>query len=178
MECHSCNVINKYNTSLSISNINISEVNTEVTKNFGYSIFKDSLLITSEKKINGIKSKDNITVDNFIFRVIESDNSGFMNSDLIDGILSLSYSNISQIPNTNFIIDQMTQGDENPNINYDNSNKNPLGNTLENPISGEIHERNYFQGLPENGDLITSKTVPCNIPLDGYLPQNWTRNKE
>ena len=48
-------------------------------------------------------------------------------------------------PNTNFIIDQMTQGDENPNINYDNSNKNPLGNTLENPISGEIHERNYFE---------------------------------
>ena len=61
MECHSCNVINKYNTSLSIDNINISEVNTEVTKNFGYSKFMDSLLITSEKKINGIKSKDNIT---------------------------------------------------------------------------------------------------------------------
>ena len=61
-------------------------------------------LITSEKKINDIKSKNNITVDNFIFRVIESDNSGFMNSDLIDGILSLSYSNISQIPNTIFIM--------------------------------------------------------------------------
>ena len=110
MECHSCNVINKYNTSLSISNINISEVKNDGTKNFGYSIFKDSLLITSEKKINGIKSKDNITVDNFIFKVIESDNSGFMNSDLIDGILSLSYSNISQIPNNNFIMELYKEG--------------------------------------------------------------------
>ena len=32
MECHSCNVINKYNTSLSISNINISEVKNDRTK--------------------------------------------------------------------------------------------------------------------------------------------------
>ena len=109
-ECHSCNVSNKYNTSLSNSSINISEINNEETKNFGYSKFKDSLLVTSEKKINEIKSKNNITVDNFIFRVIESDNSGFMNSDLIDGILSLSYSNISQIPNNNFIMELYKEG--------------------------------------------------------------------
>ena len=109
-ECHSCNVSNKYNTSLSNSSINISEINNEETKNFGYSKFRDSLLVTSEKKINEIKSKNNITVDNFIFRVIESDNSGFMNSDLIDGILSLSYSNISQIPNNNFIMELYKEG--------------------------------------------------------------------
>ena len=33
-------------------------------------------------------------------------------------------------------------------------------------------------GIPESGDLITSKNVECNIPLDGYLPQNWSRTKE
>ena len=35
-----------------------------------------------------------------------------------------------------------------------------------------------FSYIPENGDLITSKNVICNIPLDGYLPQNWSRTKE
>ena len=109
-ECHSCNVSNKYNTSLSNGNINISEVNIEETTNIAYSNFMDSLLITSEKKINGIKSRNNITVDNFIFRVIESDNSGFINSNLIDGILSLSYNNISQIPNNNFIMELYKEG--------------------------------------------------------------------
>ena len=33
-----------------------------------------------------------------------------MNSDLIDGILSLSYSNISQIPNTNFMMELYKEG--------------------------------------------------------------------
>ena len=109
-ECHSCNVSNKYNTSLSNGNINISEANNEKTTNFAYSNFMDSLSIISEKKINGIKSRNNITVDNFIFRVIESDNSGFINSNLIDGILSLSYNNISQIPNNNFIMELYKEG--------------------------------------------------------------------
>jgi hypothetical protein len=49
-ECDSCNVSNKYNASLSNSNINISELNNEDTINFGFSNFVDSLLITSEKK--------------------------------------------------------------------------------------------------------------------------------
>ena len=33
----------------------------------------------------------------------------------------------------------------------------------------------YF---PENGDLINKKGVTCNIPIDTYLPQSWSRNKE
>ena len=35
-----------------------------------------------------------------------------------------------------------------------------------------------FKGIPENGELITKKNEACNIPLDGYLPQNWSRYKE
>ena len=35
-----------------------------------------------------------------------------------------------------------------------------------------------FNGVPENGELIMSKKVKCNIPLDGYLPSNWDRHKE
>ena len=35
-----------------------------------------------------------------------------------------------------------------------------------------------FNAISKSGDLITSKNLECNIPFDGYLPQNWTRNKE
>ena len=35
-----------------------------------------------------------------------------------------------------------------------------------------------FKGIPENGELINKKVPKCNIPLDGYLPQSWSRNKE
>ena len=49
----------------------------------------------------------------------------------------------SMNPNTNFIIDNMGEGTENPNIDYNKTN--PLVNTLENPLSGEIHETNYFE---------------------------------
>ena len=35
-----------------------------------------------------------------------------------------------------------------------------------------------FGRIPRSGDLILNKIVSCNIPLDGYLPQNWSRIKE
>ena len=36
----------------------------------------------------------------------------------------------------------------------------------------------YFDYIPETGELITRKDVKCTIPLDGKLPQNWSRFKE
>ena len=54
------------------------------------------------------------------------------------------------------------------NLKKEEANKN-----LNGIISGKI-----FQGIPKGGELIYKKNVACNIPLDGYLPQNWTRNKE
>ena len=35
-----------------------------------------------------------------------------------------------------------------------------------------------FKDIPESGELTLKKNVTCNIPLDGYLPQNWSRYKE
>ena len=53
-------------------------------------------------------------------------------------------------------------------------------------ISGNLKEEEankkfdglIFKHIPEVGDLITKKEPKCNIPLDGYLPSNWSRNKE
>ena len=35
-----------------------------------------------------------------------------------------------------------------------------------------------FSNIALNGELIMNKNIECNIPLDGYLPSNWTRVKE
>ncbi len=50
------------------------------------------------------------------------------------------------------------------------------GNINKEEIKGKVG--NPFSGIPENGEIITSEKVMCNIPLDGNLPQNWARNKE
>ena len=31
-----------------------------------------------------------------------------------------------------------------------------------------------FEFIAENGELITNKNLKCNIPLDKYLPKNWS----
>ena len=109
IDCKSCNVSNKYNSSLSNNNIELTNL-TNLNETIDNKLFIDSLFINSETKINGIKSKNNITVDNLLFKVINSNNSEFINSTLIDGILSLSYNNNSQIPNNNFIKELYNEG--------------------------------------------------------------------
>ena len=81
------------------------------------------------------------------------------------------------------------------NLKYNNDyyRDNPIGrlfcgcsNLKKIKISGNLKreeannnfEGDVFSGIPESGDLVLSKNRICNIPLDGYLPQNWSRNKE
>ena len=47
--------------------------------------------------------KKNINISKLYLKVIELDHSGFLNSNLVDGILSLNYNKKSEIPNKNFI---------------------------------------------------------------------------
>ena len=87
-------------------------------------------------------------------------------------------------------------------INWDMSNlkysdnytyKNPIdylfqfcSNLKKIKISGDLKKEEanngdpsrIFSGIPQFGELITKKNVPCNIPLNKCLPQDWTRNKE
>ena len=80
------------------------------------------------------------------------------------------------------------------NLKYKNKDQvNPIDNLFNGckklkriKISGNINKEetnqnfkgNIFKGIPSNGELIMSKKVECNIPLDGYLPTTWTRIKE
>ena len=51
------------------------------------------------------------------------------------------------------------------------------GNLNKNEATKDFNGK-IFKGIPENGELINKKVPKCNIPLDGYLPSNWDRNKE
>ena len=78
------------------------------------------------------------------------------------------------------------------NLKY-NSHGNPIdylfygcSNLKTIKISGNLKEEEankdfkgeIFKGVPKSGNLILNKNKECNIPIDTYLPQNWTRNNE
>ena len=70
--------------------------------NIKYQLFKDSCLIPSKSLLqNNITIKKFMSISSLNFKAVENDASGFLNSDAIDGILGLSYSNSAG--NKNFI---------------------------------------------------------------------------
>ena len=104
INCQSCDVINKYNHSLT-SNNNVLTNGNNLNTNPNYKFLIDSFIILSESKQDEINIKRNLTINNLLFKVIETKTSEFPNSPLIDGILSLSYNNDINIPNNNFIME-------------------------------------------------------------------------
>ena len=91
INCKFCNVTNKYNPSLTKKDTKLLDNRNNLNKNQYYKMLTDSFIILSKSIKNGIIIKKNITVDNLIFEVINTNISGFPNSSLIDGVLSLSY---------------------------------------------------------------------------------------
>ena len=165
INCKFCDAKNKYNSSLSNNNFELSNL----SESSNYKIFMDSLFINSEKKINEITEKNNITVDNLIFKVMESNNSGFINSNLIDGILSLSYNNNTQIPNNNFIKELYQEGKiSSPSfsiiITSSNVNRLYLGDILKNDYIKDYVSTEMNKG---ECDIINNKWQ-CKLQSVGY----------
>ena len=53
------------------------------------------------------------------------------------------------------------------------------GNLKEDKDNKSFKDNNtIFKDIPGTGELITRKDQKFNIPLDGCLPQKWTRNRE
>ena len=115
------------------------------------------------------KENNNITIDNFHLKVIESDISGFLNSDLIDGILSLSYNNNSIIPNNNFIFELYNEGKiSSPSfsiiITSSNVNRLYLGDIMKNE-----YVKNYVNSSMNKGECsIIDNSWKCKIDYLRY----------
>ena len=116
------------------------------------------------------KENNNITIDNFHLKVIESDISGFLNSDLIDGILSLSYNNNSIIPNNNFIFELYNEGKiSSPSfsiiITSSNVNRLYLGDIMKNE-----YVKNYVNSSMNKGECsIIDNSWKCKIEYLKYI---------
>ena len=52
------------------------------------------------------------------------------------------------------------------------------GNIKKEEVKKGDFKGKIFYNIALNGELIMNKNIECNIPLDGYLPSNWTRVKE
>ena len=95
--------------------------------------------------------------------------------------------NITEIDMINWDISNLKHENEDNNINPISCLFCECKKLTKIKISGNIKEEEatknldgsyLFKDIPEDGEIITSKKVKCNIPLDGNLPQNWVRSKE
>ena len=153
--CKTCNVSNKYNLTLSNNNTNISDVIYSLNGNDNEKFIIDSCLIPLQSKENVTNKNSNITVNNLVMKVLESNTIGFPNSDLIDGIISLSYNNNSQIPNSNFIMELYKEGKiESPSFSIiiTSLNKNRL-------YLGDIMKNNFIKSYIDS----SINKGECNI---------------
>ena len=105
INCNVCNVSNKYNSLLSNTSYYVGEAgDVSIDLSIYNQIYQDqctipSFYIQDEKKI-----KKNLKLSKLNFKVIENDLNGFLNSNLIDGILALNYiDNSTEIPNNNLV---------------------------------------------------------------------------
>ena len=181
--CTICNVSNKYNSDLSNTDIKLNK--TENTLNLdnsiNYDVFQDSILIPSESKNHGVTHKININISSLNFKVIEFDSSGFLNSELIDGILSLNYNNDTDNPKNNFIRELYNEGYiSSPSfsiiVTSSNVNRLYLGDIMENEyISNYINT-----SMNKNECQIIDNSWKCQLTAIEYnaLKQSqWERQE-
>ena len=169
INCDSCNVTNKYNSTLSNTSVNLNNYidKTKSIQDLNYKFIIDICSIPTKSKN---KENNNINIDNFLLKVIESNISGFLNSDLIDGILSLSYSNNSIIPNNNFILELYNKGKiSSPSfsiiITSSNVNRLYLGNIMKNE-----YVKNYVNSSMNKGACsIIDNSWKCKTILLYYF---------
>jgi hypothetical protein len=165
INCTICNVSNKYNSILSNSYIKLNNLTdkTGLVKNYNYEFFHDSCFIPTQSKKNDITEKKSINIS-LNFKVIEFDSSGFLNSNLSDGILGLNYNNDSELPNMNFIKELYNNGHiSSPSfsiiITSSNINRLYLGDIMENE-----YIKNYLNSSMNKGDCkIIDNNWKCEL---------------
>ena len=159
-----------------------------------------SLVTTFRSMFYNCYNLDNLDVSNFNTKNSKSFRSMFSGCENLK-MIDVSKFDSSKCENMNYMFYDCKNISEIDMINWNMSNlkyenedqENPINSLFSNctklkkiKISGnlkkEVANHSFdgfiFYNISRTGDLITSKNVICNIPLDGYLPQNWSRNKE
>ena len=168
INCKLCNVTHKYNPILSKTN------KATMSQNNNYHFIKDSCFIPLESMKNNIIQKKSINIKELNFKVIDFDSSGFLNSDLIDGILGLNYNNNSASPNKNLIRELYNKGYiSSPSfsivITSSNINRLYLGDIMENE-----YIKNYLKILSNKDECkIIEDNWKCKVKGIEYNDPNY-----
>ena len=175
INCSQCNTTNKYNPILSNTNIKLNN-------SFNNELYQDSISIPAVSIINQTTQKININISKLVFKVLESDSSGFLNSDLIDGILGLNYTNNSEIPSHNIIWQLYNEGYiSSPSfsiiITTSNVNRFYLGDIMKNE-----YVNNYINSSMNMGECtIIENNWKCKLEYIEYNAlkfENWESQKQ
>ena len=186
INCINCKVLNKYNPFLSNTSSEQIRDATSIDENFKSKIIQDQCLIRSYFIQDKKKFNNQLKISKLNFEVIDDDLSGFLNSNLTDGILALNYiDNTTEIPNNNFIMELYKEGYiSSPafSIIITSSNINRL-------YFGDIMKNEYVQNYLFNNDdmnkgecsiIENEKNWVCKLRYIEYNAlryENWNKNE-
>ena len=108
VDCSTCKVQNKYNSLLSTTKMN--KTPSFISQNIKYSFIQDMCLLPAQRPNKEFIQKNLITIPKLNFKIIENDLTGFLNSNLSDGILGLNYANSNDPLNSNLIRELYSKG--------------------------------------------------------------------
>jgi hypothetical protein len=108
VDCSICKVPNKYNSLLSTTKKNKTQ--SYISQNIKYSFIQDMCLLPAQRPNKEFTEKNLIIIPKLTFKIIENDLTGFLNSNLSDGILGLNYANNNDPLNSNLIRELYNKG--------------------------------------------------------------------
>ena len=162
INCKLCNVSNKYDSFLSKTAMKLKSSNNN--HKIQYEFFKDSCSLLLDSIQNDIIVKKYINISSLNFKVVEKDSSRFLNSNLVDGILGLSYNKGDGILSKSFIRQLYNEGylsslSFSIIITSSNINRFYLGDIMEND-----YIRNYYNSSVNKGECsIIDNNWKCKL---------------
>ena len=182
----SCNLMFAYCSN--VKEINLGKLDFSLVTDFSYMFHGCNNLINLDvTNFNTKNSKSFYQMFRYCYNLKKIDVSKF-NSSKCETIYGMFWDckSITEIDMINWDMSNLKYEGEyhkcNP-IDYlfygcSNLTKIKISGNLKKEEANKDFGGNIFIGIPENGGLITKENVTCNIPLNKYLPQDWTRNKE
>ena len=175
INCSLCNVTNKYNSILSKTNKKFNDLinKSNLNQTYEYEFFQDLFTIPTQSIKNHITENNRIQISTY-FKVIERDSLGFLNSDLVDGILGLNYKNNSELINMNFIRELYNEKYiSSPSfsiiISSSNYNRLYLGDIMQNE-----YIKNYLNSSLNKGECnIIENNWKCKLKYIEYNALNY-----
>ena len=186
INCINCKVLNKYNAFLSNTSLEQITDASLIDENFKSKIIQDQCLIPSYFIQDKKKFNNKLKISKLNFQVIDNDLSGFLNSNLTDGILALNYINNTEIPNNNFIMELYKEGYiSSPAfsiiITSSNINRLYFGDIMKNEYVKNYLINNYDMNKGECPIIENENNWVCKLHYIEYNAlryENWEKHSE